>query len=561
MVSGTGNRISLRVYWVVFACGTALLLVNAFHGYIWFDESYSIAIAKFSFADIWSINANDVHPVLSYWALHVLYLLFGQNILVYRLFSVVGALALASLGIGTVRKLFGDQVGLTFEVLALFTPYIGEMAVQIRMYSWVTFFVALCALYGYRIFLALQARFEDGVTDAGTRIPWQWWAVFFASSLTCAYLHYFGTISAFLINVALFVYLVVHHRSFKRETIVFVIGAVAQIALFMPWMFALIKQLSAVSSTYWAMFYFPYSLIELFFFPVMPSTITYAMWGSYGIAYQVAVIVLIVALTLLTLVVFANACRRIFEMRKQAKIAKTGFWRCLREWHRNEGRPALAFMLFFGLYLGMIAVVIIAYLVSGSYMLYYRYLFVDIGPIFISCAILFTYAHPNEAFMKKATMALCVIIVCLGCCSQSLFANDDYDPANQAPLDYFEQTVESIEEETGQAPLILSSDIGFMGVTAVDYPDITQTYMMWQKGNWDEAYRCYEPALERVSSWEEALEGYEGPIVVLGQSANANPRTVNDLQTKPGVSLVSVESFWRPYERTYFTIAVMQRSE
>lgn len=62
---------------VVLALGSAFVLVGAFHGYIWFDESYSVAIANHSFSEIWRIGSGDVHPVLFYWALHALNLVFG----------------------------------------------------------------------------------------------------------------------------------------------------------------------------------------------------------------------------------------------------------------------------------------------------------------------------------------------------------------------------------------------------------------------------------------------------------------------------------------------------
>ena len=104
--------------------GLAFLLTGAFHGNVWFDESYSVAIANHSFADIWDIGSGDVHPVLFYWALHVLNLVFGQNVLVYRLFTVAGTFSLALLGLVMVRHDFGWKTGLLFSLFALFTPYL-----------------------------------------------------------------------------------------------------------------------------------------------------------------------------------------------------------------------------------------------------------------------------------------------------------------------------------------------------------------------------------------------------------------------------------------------------
>lgn len=90
--------------------GTIFILLGAFHTSIWFDESYSVGIAKHSFIDIWKITGNDVHPSLYYWLLHIVYLIFGNNILIYRLFSVLAIIILGILGYTHIKKDFGDRV-------------------------------------------------------------------------------------------------------------------------------------------------------------------------------------------------------------------------------------------------------------------------------------------------------------------------------------------------------------------------------------------------------------------------------------------------------------------
>ena len=92
-----GARSRERVYGVVLlAVGTAVLLISAFQANIWFDESYSVAIASHPFAEIWSIGSHDVHPVLYYWMLHVVYLVFGKSIVAFRIFTLLGSVALAN---------------------------------------------------------------------------------------------------------------------------------------------------------------------------------------------------------------------------------------------------------------------------------------------------------------------------------------------------------------------------------------------------------------------------------------------------------------------------------
>ena len=226
--SGAGAQGVLSSCWfhlAVLALGSAFVLVGAFHGYIWFDESYSVAIANHSFSEIWRIGSGDVHPVLFYWALHVLNLVFGQNILVYRLFTVLGSIALASLGYTHVRRDFGWKPGVLFTAFVLFIPYTAIMSIEIRMYSWATFSVMLCALTAWRIACALREPACEGSVACvqkraqGKRLlagaPLSWWVVFAVSSLFSAYLHYFGAMSAFMVNLLLLIFCI--NRAARRR--------------------------------------------------------------------------------------------------------------------------------------------------------------------------------------------------------------------------------------------------------------------------------------------------------------------------------------------------------
>ena len=65
-------KISIKnAHKIVILLGIIFILLAAFHEDIWFDESYSVAIANHSFTEIWTITGNDVHPPLYYWKLHI----------------------------------------------------------------------------------------------------------------------------------------------------------------------------------------------------------------------------------------------------------------------------------------------------------------------------------------------------------------------------------------------------------------------------------------------------------------------------------------------------------
>lgn len=214
--SGAGAQGVLSSRWfhlVVLALGSAFVLVGAFHGYIWFDESYSVAIANHSFSEIWRIGSGDVHPVLFYWALHALNLVFGQNILAYRLFTVLGSVALASLGYTHVRRDFGWKPGVLFTAFVLFIPYTALCRPRSACTRGRRFpsccarsprgaSRALCASQRAKALVAcVQKRAQGKRLLAGA--PLSWWVVFAVSSLASAYLHYFGAMSAFMVNLLL----------------------------------------------------------------------------------------------------------------------------------------------------------------------------------------------------------------------------------------------------------------------------------------------------------------------------------------------------------------------
>ena len=308
--SGAGAQGVLSSRWfhlAVLALGSAFVLVGAFHGYIWFDESYSVAIANHSFSEIWRIGSGDVHPVLFYWALHVLNLVFGQNILVYRLFTVLGSIALASLGYTHVRRDFGWKPGVLFTAFVLLIPYTAIMSTEIRMYSWATFSVMLCALTAWRIACALREPACEGSVACvqkraqGKRLlagaPLSWWVVFAVSSLFSAYLHYFGAMSAFMVNLLLLIFCI--NRAARRRGAaalgVLVASAVIQVALYAPWLMVLVHQMGVVSNTYWANMVFPVTYIEFATYPVRTSFVHFALEGSYGAVPQVVGRVLLAA--------------------------------------------------------------------------------------------------------------------------------------------------------------------------------------------------------------------------------------------------------------------------
>lgn len=616
---------------LLLVAGAAFLLTDAFHGNVWFDESYSVGIANHSFADIWYYSSGDVHPVLIYWALHVLNLVFGQNITIYRLFTVAGAIAMAVLGYTHVRRDAGWATGVLFSFFALFTPYISLMAVEIRMYSWATFAVMLCFIYAMRIIGTQLATPPARIAEAARGLkcwagtPRRWWIACFASSLACAYLHYFGAMSAFMINVVLLFALGARawrHRKRGPHPLpdqavragaplrVLIIGCIVQVALYLPWIItAVTSQMGVVGGTYWAKIVFPTTYIELATYAFLTSPLSFAARGSYGVVPQVIVQGIGYAAVVVLAFLIAWAARwatwriglhraarkqQIAEAKAQregqaaATAAKPGegaapcsnvgagpdtdanghfapassassvkHLRLKRFYAWLVSDPIAPVVAALVVYFGVFAISWTASMVMNSMILYYRYLFVAIGPLLFAIASVLSHVQtkPLVAGVVAVTLAASVM-------NQALLVRDDYDPANNVPVQQFRETVDRVADQNGgQSPLVVSTDIGYMGVTSVMCPDIPQTYMDWQKGNWDRAYMAYSPTLVSKMSWEIIFDNFHGTFICLGQAQNDSlPRDISDLSQKDGFNLVEYHTYYRPYERTWMTIAVMTKS-
>lgn len=520
-----GRNSTSLLFLLIYGIGILFLLLTAFHGNIWFDESYSVGIASKSFSEIWSYGSCDVHPVLYYCALHVLYLvstgIFSADIdsviLIYRIFTVFGVVSLALLGFTHIRKDYGVKVGILYSFIVFSIPYIALMAVEIRMYTWAMFTVMLCYLYGLRIVRLAKDK---------SVIPLHWWVLFALSSLASAYLHYFAAISVFLVNAFVLIFLLKYQVKEKRNLVYFSISAILQLLAYTPWLLTLLTQISVVSNTYWAKFYVPYTIIELLAYPFVTSPLSFALRGEYGLEIQIVSIALIVALITLLVLLIINRPKRAHFASKLGIL----------------------------LYLGVLVIGCIASILMNSLIVYYRYLSVALGPLLLSLALLLS--HSKCVNLAKT---FCITMLLLAILNQALLVNDDYNKGNQLPLDEFNNQVAECEFWNNSTDvLVLSSDIGFMGVTSDLYPDIKQTYLDWQPGNWGYGYKVYEPALTSVKSWDEALEGYEGAFIVLGQGMDDSiPKDISDIASKDGVEEMSISTFYRPYERTYFTIAVM----
>ncbi|GAK48986.1 membrane protein-like protein [Candidatus Moduliflexus flocculans] len=273
------RRISTRC-WV---CWCALLLLGAMLAFwgigresLWYDESYSAAMAKNSLTEIVHYAPGDVHPPLYYLALRLFSVVFGRSEAALRAFSAFGYLALAALGIGPVRRIFGERGGLIFTLLAVILPVNVSMAQEARSYSWTGFLIAAAVLYGYLAYS--ENRRHD-------------WLLFGALTALSLYMHVYGVIAmviyfAFLGGLILFT----RHRLLKA----YLLTSAAVVLVYLPWLFVFLRQISFVSQDFWIQTPTTLDLLNALMYPFGNK------WGALFSFYpQISYICLIVSVVLM----------------------------------------------------------------------------------------------------------------------------------------------------------------------------------------------------------------------------------------------------------------------
>ena len=485
----------------IIIAGIIFSLIPAFHTNMWFDESYSAAIAEHGFFEIWQITGHDVHPILYYWILHIVYLIFGNSILAFRLCSVVGLALLGIVGYTHVRKDFGGKVGAIFSTFVFFLPTTLMYVTEIRMYTWAMLFVTLMCIYGYRLYKGAH--------------KWQNWVLFGAMALASAYTHYYGLVAAGIVNAMLFIGLLIpciKQKKFLKEMKSYIITGVVEILVYLPWLIYLALQLSQVSQGFWIGFKFPDTLIELFIFQFT---------GSLGGNARIVPIVGTV------FAIFMAGCFITY---------------LVKNWKEPDSLPAKLILIMYGLVLAVAVVVSLC----ASPILYPRYLLVITGPLLIAMA--YAFSKMKNEYVKIIFIVFFVEMAIYGNISLTSY---NYEKTNDAPFAYLEEKVQENDIFIWENQLN-----GF--VVAVHFPEHQQYF--WNRAQWnvEEAYKAYG-SMTTINNLEN-LDAYAGRIWI---ADNSNYDILSEMKKKYGddhIKVIEKEGFDTKYQDGSYRFALIEKT-
>ncbi len=155
-------------YWLVAVFGAAVVffvitMLLSVGQPVWFDEGYSILLAKSSYSELLSLTAVDAHPPLFYLLLKFWGDIFGYSEFALRSMSALFISAAVVVAALTLRKMFSKRVALIALPFIVFAPFLLRYGYEVRMYALATL-IAVSAT-----FALVKARAAKG---------WEWWIVY-----------------------------------------------------------------------------------------------------------------------------------------------------------------------------------------------------------------------------------------------------------------------------------------------------------------------------------------------------------------------------------------------
>ena len=207
----------------------AISLIIGLQQSVWFDEAYSIILAKQPVVTLIHLTSMDTHPPFYYLLLKGWAGLFGWSELSLRSLSVLAFGGSVVIGVLLIRRLFGIRAALISLPFAALSPLLLRYGFEIRMY-------AVASLIGIAATYALVAARET----KSKAYQWRFYVLYALLVAIGVYTLYYTV----LLWVAHFVWLVVTAYKEKKPIIKtpWFASFVGAFILFLPWVPTLVAQ-------------------------------------------------------------------------------------------------------------------------------------------------------------------------------------------------------------------------------------------------------------------------------------------------------------------------------
>lgn len=194
---------------------------------VWFDEGYSILLAKQNFGELFALTAVDAHPPFYYLLLKIWGDTFGFSEFALRTLSAIFAAGSVVVTYLLTKKLFGWKIAAYSLPFIILAPFLLRYAYEIRMYS-LAMFIGVVGTY-----VLVLARESRKVL---------WWAIY-ATLVALGMFTLYMTLVVWLAHLVWQIILSLHHKLPIRKW-KWLWAYVAAVGLFMPYLPTFIHQLT-----------------------------------------------------------------------------------------------------------------------------------------------------------------------------------------------------------------------------------------------------------------------------------------------------------------------------
>lgn len=249
---------------MLFLAAGLILLGNSirmsFCNDIWYDELFTMGLIQHSYGELTAFTAQDVHPPLYYYIVKLVLELCKlimpavNTVIMAKIVSVIPYFLLFFYAVFYLRKRFGLFSSGLFFFCILAMPQMSAYTVEIRMYSWSLFFVTAAYFHAYELIQGIRSKrwYLHGVA-------------FVCYGLAAAYTQYFACVAVIMLYFGLLLWFLIYKKKNETNVLggtegakgsrwrirVWFIGAFISAFAYLPWLFALYGQMSAIKENYW----------------------------------------------------------------------------------------------------------------------------------------------------------------------------------------------------------------------------------------------------------------------------------------------------------------------
>jgi len=199
---------------------------------VWFDEAYSILVAKQPLGNLIHLVSLDTHPPLYYVVLKLWAGLFGWSEVSLRSLSVVAFVAALIVAGLLLRKMFDARVAIGAMLLVMVSPLLLRYGFEIRMYS-------LGMLIGVAATYALYSAWR-----AGSRTDRNRWLTTYGFLVVIGMFTLYPLALLWVAHVVWIIYVHWGKKAVWNKLLPYILAYVGAVVLFLPWLPTFFNQLS-----------------------------------------------------------------------------------------------------------------------------------------------------------------------------------------------------------------------------------------------------------------------------------------------------------------------------